>query len=43
MNKAPCPCCGFLTMPKPWSFEICEVFWSQDDGQNNEHADEYPK
>jgi len=27
-------------MPKPWSFEICEVCWWQDDGQNDENADE---
>jgi hypothetical protein len=35
-----CLCCGFKTLSKPEAFELCEVCWWQDDGQDDTDADE---
>jgi len=35
-----CPCCGFLTIPKLASDEICQVYYWHDDGQNDANTDE---
>lgn len=35
-----CPCCGYRTLPKKASFEICAVCFWQDDGQGDDEADE---
>jgi hypothetical protein len=40
MANSICPCCRYLTMPYPHSFEICPVCGWQDDGQNDQDADE---
>jgi hypothetical protein len=37
---ARCLCCGFRTISKPEAFELCEVCWWQDDGQDDSDADE---
>jgi hypothetical protein len=34
-----CPCCGFLTLSRRGAFEICEVCFWQDDGQDDMDAD----
>jgi len=34
-----CPCCNYLTFEEPMSFEICEVCFWQDDGQDDSFAD----
>jgi Cysteine-rich CPCC len=35
-----CLCCGFRTLSQPEAFELCEVCWWQDDGQDDRDADE---
>jgi hypothetical protein len=35
-----CPCCGCLTLSKRTVFEICEVCFWEDDGQDDGDADE---
>ena len=35
-----CLCCGFKTLSHPEAFELCEVCWWQDDGQDDSDADE---
>ena len=35
-----CPCCGYKTLPNPFSHEICQVCFWQDDGQDDKDADE---
>lgn len=35
-----CPCCRYPTQEKAGSYEICEVCFWQDDGQDDPHADE---
>lgn len=32
--RYPCPCCGYLTLPKspPGTYQICEVCFWEDDG-----------
>lgn len=34
-----CPCCGSRTIEERGNFEICNVCWWEDDGQDNESAD----
>jgi hypothetical protein len=34
-----CPCCGYLTLKRRAAFEICEVCYWQDDGQDDMDAD----
>ena len=34
-----CPCCGFRTLSERGGFEICEVCFWQDDGQDEHDAD----
>jgi hypothetical protein len=34
-----CPCCGYLTLARRGAFEICEVCFWQDDGQDDMDAD----
>ena len=34
-----CPCCGYRTLDEPASYDICNVCWWEDDGQDNENAD----
>jgi len=36
----PCPCCGFPTLEERDAFDICEICWWEDDGQDDPHADE---
>jgi hypothetical protein len=35
-----CPCCRYLTLSEPSSYEICPVCFWEDDGQDDEDADE---
>ncbi|AIJ20651.1 CPCC family cysteine-rich protein [Amycolatopsis methanolica] len=35
-----CPCCGYLTLRERGGFEICEVCFWEDDGQDAHDADE---
>jgi hypothetical protein len=34
----PCPCCGFITLPERGGYDICEVCFSEDDGQDDHDA-----
>jgi hypothetical protein len=34
-----CPCCGYLTLEERGGFEICEVCFWEDDGQDDPDAD----
>ncbi|MFD7203347.1 CPCC family cysteine-rich protein [Streptomyces sp. NPDC059893] len=34
-----CPCCGFLTLDERGNFEICDVCFWEDDGQDDHDAD----
>lgn len=34
-----CPCCGFKTLTARGVFEVCEVCFWEDDGQDNHNAD----
>ena len=34
-----CPCCGSRTISERGNYEICQVCWWEDDGQDNESAD----
>jgi len=36
----PCPCCGYLTICEPATYEICPVCFWEDDGQDDPDADE---
>ena len=33
-----CPCCGYGTLASRNEFEICEICWWEDDGQDNNNA-----
>ncbi|WP_421704542.1 CPCC family cysteine-rich protein [Aliiroseovarius sp.] len=35
-----CPCCGFPTLEARAVFDICEICWWEDDGQDAPYADE---
>jgi hypothetical protein len=35
----PCPCCRNLTLGERGVYEICEVCWWEDDGQDDAGAD----
>lgn len=35
-----CPCCGYITLPERGGFDICEVCFWEDDGQDDRDADE---
>ncbi|REE61728.1 cysteine-rich CPCC protein [Streptomyces sp. 3212.3] len=35
-----CPCCGFITLSERGAFEICDVCYWEDDGQDEQDADE---
>jgi hypothetical protein len=35
-----CPCCGYPTLLERSKYEICELCYWEDDGQDEEHADE---
>ncbi|GAA3847876.1 hypothetical protein GCM10022207_06570 [Streptomyces lannensis] len=35
-----CPCCGFITLFERGAFEICDVCYWEDDGQDEHDADE---
>ncbi len=37
--KVACPCCGCLTLRERGSFEMCQVCWWEDDGQDDADAD----
>ncbi|WP_433331007.1 CPCC family cysteine-rich protein [Spirillospora sp. CA-294931] len=34
-----CPCCGYLTLDSRGGYEICEVCFWEDDGQDDHDAD----
>ncbi|KWV31362.1 hypothetical protein AWV63_18075 [Micromonospora rifamycinica] len=34
-----CPCCGYLTLGERGCFEICDVCFWEDDGQDDQDAD----
>ncbi len=36
----PCPCCGRATLAFQAAFELCDVCFWEDDGQDNHNADE---
>lgn len=36
----PCPCCGYLTLGERGGFEICDVCFWEDDGQDSHDADD---
>ncbi|WP_374231457.1 MULTISPECIES: CPCC family cysteine-rich protein [unclassified Thiocapsa] len=35
-----CPCCGYKTLGERGVYEICDVCFWEDDGQDDEDADE---
>ncbi|MCD0482141.1 hydrolase [Streptacidiphilus sp. ASG 303] len=35
-----CPCCRFITLTERGAFEICEVCFWEDDGQDDHDADQ---
>src|SRR5579859_4994235 len=35
-----CPCCGYPSLHGRSGFEICELCWWEDDGQDDENADD---
>ena len=35
-----CPCCGFITLAERGMYEICQVCFWEDDGQDEHDADE---
>jgi hypothetical protein len=39
MSLVACPCCGFASLGGRGDYEICDVCWWEDDGQDNEDAD----
>lgn len=38
-DKFACPCCGYKTLPERGGYEICNVCFWEDDGQDDEDAD----
>ena len=38
-RKLRCPCCFYLTLTERGGYEICEVCWWEDDGQDDHDAD----
>lgn len=34
-----CPCCGYATLEEPSSYEICDICFWEDDGQDDPDAD----
>jgi Cysteine-rich CPCC len=38
-NRYACPCCGYLTLTQRGWFEVCEVCFWDDDGQDDHDAD----
>jgi len=39
-NNFRCPCCGYKTLSRRAAWEICQVCFWEDDGQDDETADE---
>jgi hypothetical protein len=39
-RKHACPCCGYATLNDRGGFEICQVCFWEDDGQDSHNADE---
>jgi hypothetical protein len=39
-TKYKCPCCGFKTLLERGGYDICEVCFWEDDGQDDHDADE---
>src|SRR5207249_13923 len=39
-RKLRCPCCFYLTLTERGGYDLCEVCWWEDDGQDDETADE---
>ena len=39
-KRITCPCCGYPTLTGPRLYEICELCWWEDDGQDDPHANE---
>jgi hypothetical protein len=39
-GKYACLCCGYATLEEPSSYEICEICFWEDDGQDDPNADE---
>lgn len=37
--RFPCPCCGYPTIAMRGDYEICDICWWQDDGQDDPDAD----
>ncbi|MFD4502718.1 CPCC family cysteine-rich protein [Streptomyces sp. NPDC058457] len=35
-----CPCCGFITLAERGAYEICQVCFWEDDGQDEHDAEE---
>ena len=35
-----CPCCHFLTLPERGGYDICQVCFWEDDGQDDDDADQ---
>lgn len=36
-----CPCCGLKSISDRGAYEICQVCWWEDDGQDNQDADKF--
>lgn len=36
-----CPCCGYATLSEPANFEICEICFWEDDGQDDPDSEEF--
>lgn len=39
-RRVACPCCGYPTLERRGDFEICELCWWEDDGQDDPRADD---
>lgn len=37
--RVACPCCHYLTLETSGGFEICQVYYWEDDGQGDHDAD----
>ncbi len=40
MERFRCPCCGYLTLDERGGWDICQVCYWEDDGQDDHNADE---
>lgn len=39
-SRSTCPCCGYPTLQRRIEYEICQICWWEDDGQDDADAEE---